>query len=90
VVLAVVVDLWGVRTKILATKAFWATWAIVVVFQLMVNGVLTGLGVVQYDPEVILGVRLVFAPIEDLGFGFALITLVLCRWVRLGQRARSE
>jgi len=72
----------------LTTKGFWATWAIVVLFQLIVNGILTGLGIVQYNPDVILGLRVVFAPVEDLGFGFALITLVLCLWVRLGARER--
>jgi lycopene cyclase domain-containing protein len=90
VVFAVVIDLWGLRTKLLTTKAFWASWAIVVFFQLIVNGVLTGVGIVQYNPEVIVGVRLFFAPIEDLGFGFALVTLVLCHWVWLGQRAGSR
>ena len=90
VVAVLVLDLAVLRTRLVTRKVFWAAYAIVLVFQLLMNGVLTGLGVVQYDPEVILGVRLVFAPIEDLGFGFALITLVLCRWVRLGQRARSE
>ena len=56
-----------------------------VFFQLIVNGVLTGLGIVQYDPRVIIGVRLAYAPVEDLGFGFALVTLTLCLWVRLGR-----
>lgn len=87
VLVAVVVDLFLARTRLLASKLFWATWAIVVFFQFLVNGVLTGLGVVQYDPGVIIGIRLFYAPIEDIGFGFGLITLVLCGWVRLGQRA---
>ena len=51
---------------------------------------LTGLGVVLYDPAVILGVRLFYAPIEDIGFGFGLITLTLCGWVRLGDRAERQ
>ncbi len=87
VLIAVVADLWLAGTRLLTTKAFWASWGIVLFFQLIVNGILTGLGIVQYDPRVILGVRLAYAPIEDLGFGFALITLTLCGWVRLGQRA---
>jgi len=41
---------------------------------------------VQYDPDVIIGVRLAFAPIEDLGFGFGLVTLTLVGWTRLGRR----
>jgi lycopene cyclase domain-containing protein len=87
---AIVVDLFVLRTRILASKLFWATWAIVVFFQFIVNGVLTGLGVVQYDPGVIIGVRLFYAPIEDLGFGFGLITLTLCGWARLNEKAEQR
>jgi lycopene cyclase domain-containing protein len=88
VLVAVVVDLAVTRTRLLATRAFWCSYAIIVFFQLIVNGILTGLGIVQYDPRVILGPRIAFAPVEDLAFGFALITLTLCGWVRLGRRAQ--
>jgi lycopene cyclase domain-containing protein len=90
VLVTVLVDLVVARTRLLRTKLFWASYAIVLFFQLIVNGVLTGFGVVQYDPERISGARLAFAPIEDLGFGFALVTstLVLWRW-RENARARA-
>ena len=90
VLVAIVVDMLVLRTRLLTTRVFWATEAIVVFFQLIVNGVLTGFGIVQYDPRVIIGLRLAYAPIEDLGFGFALVTLTLCLWVRLGRRAESR
>jgi lycopene cyclase domain-containing protein len=48
--------------------------------------VLTGLGVVRYNPEAILGLRIVFAPVEDLAFGFALVLTSLSVWVWLGRR----
>ena len=80
-------DLVVLRTNLLRRKAFWVSYAIMVGFQLLVNGVLTGLGVVQYDPDTILGLRLAYAPVEDLGFGFALILLTLSCWVALGRRA---
>ena len=83
---AVLMDLAVLRTRLLRTRLFWASYAIVVFFQLIVNGILTGLGIVQYDPDVIIGVRLAFAPIEDLGFGFGLVTLTLVGWTRLGRR----
>lgn len=85
VIVAVIVDLLVLRTKLLRTKVFWVSEAIIVFFQLIVNGVLTGFGIVQYDPRVITGFRLAFAPVEDLGFGFALVTLTLCLWVRFGR-----
>ena len=87
VIVAVVADLWVLRTRLLRSKLFWASYAIVVFFQLIVNGILTGLGIVQYDPRVFLGLRLAYAPVEDLGFGFALVTLTLVLWARLDHRA---
>lgn len=89
VAVAVLLDLLVWRTGLLRTRLFWATYAIVLFFQFIVNGILTGLGIVQYDPAVILGVRVVYAPIEDIGFGFALVTIVLCRWVKLGLKGTS-
>ena len=89
IAVAVAADLWVLRTRILRTKLFWVTYAIVVFFQLIVNGILTGLDIVRYDPRVILGIRLAYAPPEDLGFGFALVTLTLVLWVRGQRHARS-
>lgn len=89
IVVAVLVDLLVLRTNVLRTKAFWASYAIILFFQFIVNGILTGLGIVQYDPKVYLGIRLFWAPIEDIGFGFGLIVLSLSVWVRLG-RSRSR
>ncbi|MBE7188483.1 lycopene cyclase domain-containing protein [Jatrophihabitans endophyticus] len=71
-------------TRLLARKAFWAAYAIVLFFQLVVNGLLTGLRIVRYDPAQIIGAHVVFAPVEDLLFGFALVLATLVLWVRLG------
>jgi lycopene cyclase domain-containing protein len=81
------VDLAVLRTSLLRRKAFWTAYVIVLGFQLVVNGLLTGLPVVRYDPAVILGWRLAYAPVEDLFFGFALVLLTLSVWVWLGRRA---
>jgi lycopene cyclase domain-containing protein len=83
VVLAVAADRWVLRTRLLRTRDFWASYLILLFFQLVSNGVLTGLRIVRYSPAAILGVRLAYAPVEDLAFGFALITLTLCCWTRL-------
>ena len=90
VVVAVGVDLAVLSTKLLLRKAFWAAYVIVVFFQLITNGVLTGLPVVRYDPGAIIGWRLVFAPVEDLLFGFAMVLLTLATWVWLGARAPHD
>lgn len=84
---AAVCDELLLRTRLLRRRAFWTAYAIMFCFQLLVNGVLTGLRIVRYEPSTIIGVRLAYAPIEDLGFGFALILLTLSCWVALGRRS---
>lgn len=86
IVATVACDVLLLRTRLIVRKAFWTAYAILFCFQLIVNGVLTGNGVVKYDPSTITGIRLAYAPIEDLGFGFALILLTLTCWVALGRR----
>lgn len=89
VAVAVLLDLAVLRTRLLCRRVFWLAYPIVLVFQLAANGVLTGLGVVRYNPAAILGVRLVHAPVEDLAFGFSLVLTTLSLWVYLGRRARG-
>jgi lycopene cyclase domain-containing protein len=84
---AILVDLSLLRTKLLRRKAFWTAYGIVVLFQLVVNGLLTGLHVVRYDSRRIIGWRIAYAPVEDLLFGFAMVMLTLSMWVWLGRRA---
>jgi lycopene cyclase domain-containing protein len=78
------------RTNLLRRKAFWTAYGLMLFFQLVVNGVLTGLPVVRYDRQAITGVRFVNAPVEDLLFGFAMIVLTLSTWVWLGRQAIGD
>jgi len=87
VVGAAAVDLGLLRTALLRRRAFWTAYGIVLFFQLVVNGLLTGLRIVRYDPDVIVGWRIAYAPVEDLLFGFALVLLTLSGWVAAGRRA---
>jgi lycopene cyclase domain-containing protein len=83
-------DLIVLRTRLLRRRAFWTAYAIVLFFQLVVNGLLTGLRIVRYNPAEIIGWRIAFAPVEDLLFGFALVLATLTVWVSAGRRgARS-
>ena len=95
VVGAVLVDLVLLRTRLLATSRWWMAYAIVVFFQLLSNGWLTGRGIVRYADEAVLGGaaavplgdgRLLYAPVEDLAFGFALVLQTLAWWVFWGRR----
>lgn len=90
VLLAVAVDCLALRTMLLRRKGFWTAYAIVLFFQLIVNGLLTGLKIVRYDPDRILGWRIAYAPVEDIAFGFAMVLITLSLWVSLGRVERRE
>lgn len=99
VVIAVLLDLFVFRTRLVTRKAFWVSYAIIFFFQLVTNGMFTGFGIVKYDGDAIVGStspeqgappfigdgRISFAPFEDLLFGFALILLSLSLWVLFGR-----
>jgi lycopene cyclase domain-containing protein len=95
VLVAVALDLAVLRTLLLTRKAFWVSYAIILFFQLLTNGWLTGRGVVRYDGGAILGGpdpvllgawRVLWAPVEDVLFGFSLVLQTLSWWVFWGRR----
>ena len=86
---AVLVDTVLLRTRLLRRRLYWTGYAIVLAFQLLANGILAGRGIVRYDPHAILGPRLAYAPVEDLLFGFAMVTLTLASWAAVNRRANT-
>jgi hypothetical protein len=103
VALAVVLDLILLRTNILKKGVWWLSYSIVISFQFLTNGVLTGFAIVQYDPEYNLGSnfyqsrpplfgdgRIFFAPAEDLMFGFAMCLSVVSIWIFLGRNGIQQ
>lgn len=87
VLVALTCDVGIFATRLICRRAFWVSYLIVIGFQLLVNGVLTGVPVVRYDRDRILGWRIAYAPVEDLLFGFAMVLSTLVIWVWLGRRA---
>jgi lycopene cyclase domain-containing protein len=90
VVVTIVLDLFVLRTRLLTRRAFWIAYVIVVFFQLLTNGWLTGRDIVTYDPGSIVGPRIVYAPVEDLLFGFALVVQSMAWWIWWGRRERHR
>jgi lycopene cyclase domain-containing protein len=99
-VLALLLDLVVLRTQLVLTRRWWTAYAIVVVFQLITNGWLTGRRIVTYSPDAVIGSgdvtflgdgRIAWAPVEDLGFGFALVlaTCALWVWQKPGERGAT-
>ena len=100
VLIAVIADLFICRTRLITKKIFWVSYAIIVFFQFVTNGMFTGFQIVKYNGEAIIGStspadsappffgdgRIAFAPVEDLLFGFSLVLLSLVLWVFWGRR----
>ena len=96
---ALALDRWPAHTRLTTSGTWWGAYGIVVVFQLVTNGWLTGRRIVRYDPDTIIGNggvafvgngRLVYAPVEDLAFGFALVLTTCVVWVWLGRRSSEH
>ena len=88
VVAIVVVELRWTRTGIFGSAQYWLAMGIVIAFQVVVDGVLTRLPdpIVGYDPEQASGVRFPLdIPVEDFGFGFALVTAAILAWIVAGR-----
>jgi lycopene cyclase domain-containing protein len=79
-------DLLVLRTRVVTRRLFWTSYAIVVFFQLLTNGWLTGRDIVTYADDAIVGLRVAFAPVEDLLFGFSLVVQTIAWWVWWGRR----
>ena len=93
-VLAVVVaELVYFRSGIFRTAQYWWSIVIVFAFQVPVDGWLTKLSdpIVIYNPDEMLGLRAPWdIPIEDFGFGFAMVTLAILLWRRWLDRKLSS
>jgi len=92
VVVVVAVELVWARTGIFRTAQYWIAMAIVFFFQVLVDGWLTKLSepIVRYAPAQFAGIRFPFdIPIEDFGFGFALVTGTIIAWQLAGKKEEA-
>jgi len=81
VLVAVLTDLFLLRTQLLTRGIFWLTYGLILPFQLLTNWWLTSKNIVMYSSSEIIGKRIAGAPIEDLLFGFSMILATLSLWV---------
>jgi len=80
------------RTGLFRRPAYWISMAIVLGFQVIVDGWLTKLSapIVIYDEQHTTGIRFPLdIPVEDFLFGWALVTAVLLLWERMRLRDRD-
>jgi lycopene cyclase domain-containing protein len=76
-------ELLVLRTGLFREGRYWITTAIALAFQVPVDGYLTRPGhpIVSYSAAATCGIRFPWRiPIEDFGFGIAMVTLTLLLW----------
>ena len=89
ILVVILAELLWARTGIFAKAQYWLALGIMFFFQVLVDGWLTKLSdpIVSYHPEQFSRIRFPWdIPIEDFGFGFALITAGVILWEVLGRR----
>ena len=90
VFLAVVLDLFLLKSRMMTRGIFWLTYFLILPFQLLTNWWLTSNEIVMYSLSDITGQRLAGAPIEDLLFGFSMILLTISTWEFFKKRLNSK
>lgn len=90
VLVAVLLDLFILKSQMITRGIFWITYALILPFQLLTNWWLTSKKIVMYSSDQIIGRRLAGAPIEDLLFGFSMIVLSLALWEFFSKRAQTQ
>lgn len=68
---------------------FWISLGICFIPFLIVNGFLTGIPIVSYSPQAILGVRILSIPVEDFLYSLALVGGVILAYEKLELRGKS-
>ena len=69
-------DLGILRTRVSLQSATWKAAACLGLLTLFFDNLMTGLPIVTYNPEFILGLRLGYAPVEDFAYALAASILV--------------
>lgn len=88
-----VLELRVLRSGLLREPAYWVSMAICFAFMIPVDGWLTKVSapIVIYRPEDTSGISPIWdIPLEEYVYAWALLTLVMLVWDRLGLRSRAD
>jgi lycopene cyclase domain-containing protein len=91
-VVVVLLEWWWFRSGLFREPAYWISMAICYAFMIPVDGWLTkhSAPIVLYRPEDTSGIYPIWdIPLEEYAYAFALLTLVMLTWDRLGARATT-
>jgi lycopene cyclase domain-containing protein len=82
----ILIDRYILKSRLLEKKAYWTAYAIIIFFQLLTNWWLTSRNILSYSEAAIIGWRIASAPVEDLLFGFSMVTLTMSLWIFWGRK----
>jgi len=68
------------------SRAWWMTLAVILALTLIFDPIIIAAGIVDYNPDLILGIRLFGAPIEDFFYALYAVCLVPLVWRYFGPR----
>ncbi|MBC7442887.1 MAG: lycopene cyclase domain-containing protein [Ramlibacter sp.] len=92
-VLAAAVFLVAVRRRALSRRGVAATLialAVVLVLTAIFDNIMIGIGLVDYDPDRIVGLRIGVAPIEDFAYPVGAALLLPAVWALLDRHTAGE
>jgi lycopene cyclase domain-containing protein len=85
VLIAVFAVTFSTLRRLALAPLLWTAVSLVAL-TLVFDNIIVGVGLVAYDDDLILGIRLPIAPIEDLAYTLAAIMLIPAVWTWLGKR----
>lgn len=69
-----------------APAPLWWTLVILVILTAIFDNIIVGVGLVDYDPAKISGLRVPYAPIEDFSYTLGAVMLIPALWHLFGRR----
>lgn len=78
------------KTKIFGLVEYWVYLAFILLAEFVVNGFITGQGIVLYNYQFFMGKRLGTIPVEDFLFGFSMVTLAVIFWEFFKKKGKCE
>lgn len=64
------------KTRAYTSKNMWRSVGIIVLLTVIFDNLIVGLDIVRYDPNLISGIRIGYAPIEDFSYSLVIPYLV--------------
>ena len=79
-----------IRADLLGDAQVWYFFLLATITFLLVNGVLTALPIVSYNPEAIWGIRIITIPLEDLFYNVSMLGFYLLSYETAGKRLEKK